>query len=910
MSFFGLPFAFLQPWVLAGLLFLPALWFLLRITPPAPKRVIFAPYRFLADLIETDKTTSKTPWPLLLLRMLILALIITALAKPVLNPNETLPSNGPIRLIIDNSWPAAQTWNFQTSEAMRLITMAGAERREITIIGTANEPGQDKPAFHGPLTSAQAQSILKGMSVHSWPASYEAVASLLGEQNAFQSGHTFWLSHGVREGKSALIVEPAKQGGEFSIVMPQNSQMPLLIKPAPQGTSETEIMISGVRSITSPIQARANALANNGNLLDTQSVTFTPSARSGIINFDLPEAMSRQLSRLQIAGRQGAGAALLLNNITNRPLIGIVNSSADNEDAPLTGEAYFIEKALAPFAVIEQGDAADLLALENLPILIMPNVGNLPPQTLNDLESWVRAGGLLIRFAGPNMTQGQNFLIPVPLRQGGRALDGDLTWDTPQQMAAFRENSPYFGLALPEDGIIVQRQLLAEPISDLDQKSWAVLEDGTPLVTADYLDKGLLVLFHTTATPLWSDLSMSGVFVQMLRRTIEMAGRPRITDFQITGTLDPISILNGQGSLVQAPDYVMPIDAAQSQDTPLSSFHPPGIYGNGIMEITRNIGDQIQSINTHTNLPISTETLNYEKQNQTDLMPQFLSAAFILFLIDWLIMVLLFQGLLTFTRKAKTISALIILCCGALLFTAAPAQAADNQAIKYADNIHLAFIKSGDTALDALTLEGLLKLSESLKKRTSIEPSGVVALNPSEDILAFFPFIYWPIHNNQATLDDKAIRNIQSYLDSGGTILIDTRDRMSQGTRADRDGQNASNLRTVLGGLNIPPLKQIPDDHVLGKSFYLLSDFPGRFQGGTIWVEEQSATGRDGVSAVIIGSHDWAGGWAALNSSSAISNRQAEMAHRFGVNLLMYALTGNYKADQVHIPHILQRLGQ
>jgi hypothetical protein len=37
---------------------------------------------------------------------------------------------------------------------------------------------------------------------------------------------------------------------------------------------------------------------------------------------------------------------------------------------------------------------------------------------------------------------------------------------------------------------------------------------------------------------------------------------------------------------------------------------------------------------------------------------------------------------------------------------------------------------------------------------------------------------------------------------------------------------------------------------------------------------------------------------------------QREMAYRFGINLVMVALTGNYKADQVHVPYILERLGQ
>jgi hypothetical protein len=38
--------------------------------------------------------------------------------------------------------------------------------------------------------------------------------------------------------------------------------------------------------------------------------------------------------------------------------------------------------------------------------------------------------------------------------------------------------------------------------------------------------------------------------------------------------------------------------------------------------------------------------------------------------------------------------------------------------------------------------------------------------------------------------------------------------------------------------------------------------------------------------------------------------RQREFAYRAGVNIVMYTLTGNYKADQVHVPALLERLGQ
>jgi hypothetical protein len=108
----------------------------------------------------------------------------------------------------------------------------------------------------------------------------------------------------------------------------------------------------------------------------------------------------------------------------------------------------------------------------------------------------------------------------------------------------------------------------------------------------------------------------------------------------------------------------------------------------------------------------------------------------------------------------------------------------------------------------------------------------------------------------------------------------------------------------------------VPPDHVLTKSFYLMQEFPGRFSGGTLWIETTESRTNDGVASVLIGSNDWAGAWAVDEFGRPQfpvvpgGERQREFAYRFGVNLTMYAMTGNYKADQVHVPFILERLGQ
>ena len=114
----------------------------------------------------------------------------------------------------------------------------------------------------------------------------------------------------------------------------------------------------------------------------------------------------------------------------------------------------------------------------------------------------------------------------------------------------------------------------------------------------------------------------------------------------------------------------------------------------------------------------------------------------------------------------------------------------------------------------------------------------------------------------------------------------------------------------------LPPLVPVPPDHVLTKAFYLLQEFPGRWDGGTLWIQQPDERINDGVSPIIIGGNDFAAAWAIDSTHRPLypvvpgGDRQREMAFRFGINLVMYALTGNYKADQVHVPAILERLGQ
>ena len=195
---------------------------------------------------------------------------------------------------------------------------------------------------------------------------------------------------------------------------------------------------------------------------------------------------------------------------------------------------------------------------QNLPMLILADVGNVAGEAHDRLARWIEDGGVLVRFAGPRLAASDDDLVPVKLRRGGRILGGSLSWDKPQPLAAFSRESPFNGMPVPND-VTVSRQVLAEPDAALTENTWATLADGTPLVTAARRGKGLIVLFHVTGDTRWSDLPLSGAFVDMLKRIVALAGtatRRRRRRGNKTKTaheaVAPSRVLDGFGSFVAA----------------------------------------------------------------------------------------------------------------------------------------------------------------------------------------------------------------------------------------------------------------------------------------------------------------------------------------------------------------------
>ncbi len=932
----GLPLSFLEPMLLLGLLSLPVLWWLLRVMPPRPRRIEFPPTRLLFDIAPREETPSRTPWWLTALRLAAAALVILAAAGPIWNPPVgASASHAPLAILIDDGWSAAASWDARVKAADELISNASNERRGVALI-PLSEPTRDITIMPG----GTARVALRQLSPK--PYSIERTESL-GTIDRFLKAtgdcEVIWLSDGVDSGHGADFLQGLKKVvGDRTVTVFEGGTAPALALAAAENAA-AKMTVKVLRAGGGVASGAVRGLDQKGSPIGEAHFGFAPGERETEASFDLPVELRNDIARLEISGERSAGAVQLLDKRWRRRAVGVVSGSSADVAQPLLASTFYLTRALSPFADVRLGghgapqQAISQFLDQKLPMMVLADVGTLSPELRERIDAWIERGGVLVRFAGPRLAQADDDLVPVKLRRGGRSLGGSLTWEKPQHLAAFAADSPFAGLAVPKD-VTVNRQVLAEPDAVLPTKSWASLEDGTPLVTGEHRGKGLLVLFHVSADVRWSDLPLSGSFVEMLRRIVDISGyasgpAPGAASAASTETVAPLHILDGFGAFGPPPSTAKPLAADFRSRATLD--HPPGFYGpaDGPLAVnTLAATDRVTPLDTSV---LNARRASYTNSEPRDLRGILLTTALALFLIDAVVVAFLGGGIAGLLRRRAAPAALML---ALLLPMAMPAptradSAADQFAIKATTQTRLAYVVTGNADVDNIVKAGLSGLTLFLAQRTALEAGDPVGVDPAHDELAFFPLIYWPVVPGAPKPPQAAIDKIDAYMKQGGTVLFDTRDAIEAppGENGASQTPGMQTLREILSSLDVPELEPVPREHVLTKTFYLLRDFPGRFDTGQTWVEalprnedddtaSRPARGGDGVSPIIITSNDLAGAWAIRPDGQPMlplspgEPRQREFAFRAGVNIVMYTLTGNYKADQVHAPALIERLGQ
>ncbi|MEH6524520.1 MAG: DUF4159 domain-containing protein [Sneathiella sp.] len=916
-------FSFLFPWALTALLALPVIWWLLRLVPPKPKTVTFPAIQFLYQLKKEEQSSATTPWWLLLLRLLITALIIFAIASPFVNLPEHQDRNGPAVFIIDDGWSAANNWTEIKTTFNSLVNDVTREQRQIYVVTTSQPAKGVKPTFR-PLSEKEALGISYSIQPKSWPSDRTQLLSLIPQLNSLEDPEFIWLSSGLMQEEDevglAEFFTALTEIGPLTIFQQDAIQRPPIVG-TPKISGETMEIPLFTTNGPQLFNGILTAQTLDGKILASEPITTDFQTGSSFVTLNIPNDIRNDISRIEIKDADNSGSVFLLDHRWHRRQIGLVSASLTSIDQPLLTENHYLTQALIPYFDIDKMPLEELIE-KDVSMIALGDTGNLPDNIERSIESWIDKGGVLIRFAGPKLANAETSLIPVELRSGNRNLEGAMSWAKPSQLGKIPDHSPFRTLEIPDD-IKVMKQVLANPSPDLLDKTWAQLEDGTPLVTAQKRGKGWLVLFHITATPEWSDLAISGLFVEMLRE-IGNLGQFTTEDIAQNRNLPPYRLLNGFGDLTLDIGTAEPLDTGLLKNLPLDADHPPGFYGNEDYKIAVNVGHEKAIYRAIDPTRFSAEVKPFDSDEVIDLSTPLLLLAIFLALIDQLISLYL-QGKFSGRRPIAT-SVLILFALSAGIFGHPPKSIAQETDMTTEEKVlaatldtRLGYILTNNAKIDAMSKAGLTGLAAELRRRTSVEAKAPLPLDIEQDDLVFYPVIYWPMTSDFPLLSSSALSKLNDYISGGGTVLFDTRNQNSVGGFGADLFNSPENirLRQILSKLDIPRLQPVPIDHVLTRSFYLMQNFPGRYLNGELWVEDTAEKqGNDGVASVLIGSNDWAAAWAVNDEGKPLAaiasgdERQREMAFRFGINLVMYTLTGNYKADQVHVPAILERLGQ
>lgn len=922
--------AFLNPWILIGLAALPILWRLLRATPPKPKVEAFAGIRLLLGLEDAETQIDKTPLWLLIARLLTVAVVLIGFAGPVLNPSERLAGeDGPVLVVMDQGWASAPDWEDRKRTARAAIEEAAEAGRRVLFwpLGSGDPPV--------PVSAPAARAALAATEPAPWAPDRGALLRAL---DGLTPGETIWIHDGLaHDGGETALMDRLSALGPLTAIGPETPAAALTPPRLDGGRMVAEVLRAGGADETRVVVAFARTEDVGERRIGAASARFGTGDAAAAVAFDMPDETLARVSRLALIDGVSAGGAALADGALNRLPAGLVAADADETAATLTSPDHYLREALEPWAILREGGVAEILE-RPISVAVVGDRGAFIGEDEARLTAFVEGGGVLIRFAGPRLAAAVGGradasgdpLLPARLRRGGRVLGGALAWSQPRTLGPFDPDGPFHALQIPDE-VAVRTQVLAQPSPDLHGKVWAALDDGTPLVTAARRGAGRVVLFHVSADAEWSSLPLSGLFVEMLGRIFALApgsiaANPRGAD--LAGSeWRAETILDAWGRPVAADADGQSLPGERLADGRATKGFGPGVYArtdagaDGTSRGGRLAVNLFRPGDALTAMPepppgVRVETLGGAGARRFG--PWLLAAALALAVADIFAALWLggrLGGLFGGRKAAACLAAF-------LLWPPAPAEARD--AADLTAETTLGYVKTGDPKIDRISKQAMRGLGLALTSRTSVEPGPPAGVDAERDELHLFPLLYWPLTAGNPP-SQAALERLAGYLAGGGMLLIDTQDGDRGVGRVP-----AVEMRAIARALNLPALAPVGGDHVLTRSFYLLDRFPGRWRGGTVWAEAPDPDGGpardpsipqfdrvdDNVSPVVVGSADWAAAWAVDEDGYFVfpvgraGDRRRETALRFGVNLVLYALTGNYKSDLVHAPTVLQRLGQ
>jgi hypothetical protein len=897
---------FLQPLALIALGALPLLYWLIRNLPPPARPVVFAPFALLPKEEGAPKSASA-PWWIIVLRLLIAAVIIFAVALPQWGRPQVLTGEGPVTIVVQMGWTSAPVQDAMRAEALRIARQAGNENRLVRLMIT--EQGLTQAA---PETSDRVVETINALRPGAFP---DAPDEVLPDLEAIE-GALYWISDGLALPGAVRSLLAARGA---TVINPHGGREAVLLgtpRPVPDGMIVSARRASGVgeRSIALLFDDK------EGQTLLQETLRFAPGETFAEKTLPLATRIRNEIAIVRIAGSPGVGGVQALDARWFTPRVAVISAGVGERSQPLLDPRHYLKAAFSARGELDEIAPGDAIGLGR-DVWLVPGDVAMDAPLREHLAAAMEEGAVVVRFADEAMLR-ENLddpLLPVALRDADRRLGGTLTWEDAQSIAPFTDGSPFAGISLPSD-TRVRRQILADPVFAREDQIWARLDDGTPIVSAAKRAKGWLVFFHTSLDPQWTNLGQAPQMVHLAERLSALASPARASQSAMTQEVR-YSLhqgLTNEGRLQAPIRNSLALSEVELGSIAISPSAPAGLWQAGARIRARNLADQETSLEP-LGTPEGVEVVSAQSRSGVSLVPILAALAAALVVIDLMFQLIMGGGssatraLMRMLQRRPFHFGVGALLAGLMLMALPQASDADDAEMlaRVTNALTIGYVSDlVDPTRRITDRAGWESLSGLLFNRTSVEGLIAEPVRLGSDNISAFPMIYWSVPRSLAPLDPGVATKLRRFLENGGVLVLDTYD-----AGVPRHSAHPG-LASIDAALGIPPLAEPDANHVIRRSFYLLDTFPGLWDDAPLYVDAEVIAERDGVSSVLITSADWTGAWATDENQMPFNLpvpggiRQREMAIRVGINLVMYVLTGNYKSDQVHVPAFLERLGR
>jgi hypothetical protein len=860
------------------------------------------------------KAFENAPIAVLLIRIAVLSLIILALAHPVKKTNFNKLSFENALIVVEDGWQNAKNWKQKKSAIKSVLDVAKRNASNVFLMTTAVKKDGSNPVFIGPVLPQKAMKVLKSLKPKNWKSDYSIVEKniekLVLEKTLQGNTKVFWLSSNFYGENLQTAMESAQLLGDLELIINEDEQETLkFISSVSRSLNKLEITVKRAKNLKFSESQKIAIFDEDDNALSKEILNFDENKDVANAVFYAPETVLNRAFKIQIISKFPVSSeTYLLGDWKKKKTVGIVSYQNQKKQNPLLSKDYYVKKAIEPFAKIKTGSIKELLNSDLSTIVI---TDGFEYGEEKGLENFVKNGGTLLCFSKKGLQNSD--LFPVKLKEGLRNMGGEISQEKNQNVADFPEKSLFYGIK-NDNQIFVKTQLIAESSIDSNDKTIASLQDGTQLVTARNFGKGRVVFFHISSDASWSNLPLSTMFAQMLERIVLTSK----DDFFSINKPIKLSLQNKLSAFAKMKKYKnkkeKKINLSDITSSVSSHNTPAGIYVAGSIKKGVNLCLKNCGLEHLEEIPYGAEVLNL-----SDIESEFDFSNVLYFLALSLLVFEQFFSLFLKDALPKNKKFFAIVFCFVFMFSnGVKAENIDyKSAIKAVSKTSVAIVKTGNKTIDEVAQNAFSSLEKEVLLRAGIALGKTAILDVENDELSLYPMVYWAISDAKKMPSEKGIKKINEYIASGGIVWFDTRNFAA---KVSGSNVNANvNLNNLAQFLSIPAVKKVEKNHAVFNSFYEINSCSGRMEGDGLWLTQnsfnawQNGIKNDGVSPIIIGSADWIGAWVKDKKNrplfSAFDGEDGrENSFRCGVNIIIYALMGNYNKGKSQIDLILSGL--